>query len=122
MPGGHPCSKIVAQERHSWVIQQMALCRPRPEIARELRQREGLSRSQALRYLQRADLERCEVYSSADRAALLAQCLAGCEKALQMAIARGLPLEIVASIRTLDNLLALGASHQLQQNRPWENR
>jgi hypothetical protein len=118
---GHRCSKLVALERHSWVVQQLAANRPRPEIVRELRDREGISQPQALKYLQRAEAERCEVYSSADRAGLLTQCLAAAEKALELAQARKNPNEIVGAVRLLDNLLALGASHE-RRNRPWESR
>ena len=116
---GHRCSKIVALERHSWVVAQLAANRPRPVIVRELRAREGISQPQALKYVQRADLERCEVYSSADRAGLLSQCLAAAEKALELAQARGNPNELIGAVRLLDQLLALGASHE-RRNRPWD--
>ncbi len=116
---GHRCSKLVALERHSWVIEQLAAGRPRPQIVRDLREREGISQPQALKYLQRADAERCEVYATADRAGLLSQCLAAAEKALELAQARGNPNEIVGAVRLLDQLLALGASHE-RRNRPWE--
>jgi hypothetical protein len=120
MPG-HPCSKLVKQERHSFIITEMAKGTPRPELVRAVRQRWGISQSQALRCLQAADLERAEIYSATDRAAVLSQCLQAAEKAVQLAIARGYPNEVVGSVRLLDNLLALGASHE-RRNRPWENR
>ena len=117
---GHPCSKLVKQERHSFIIEEMAKGTPRPELVRAVRERWAISTSQALRCLQEADLERATIYSATDRAGMLSQLLQAAETAVGLAVKQGNPSAIVAAIRCLDGLLGLGASHH--KPKPWENR
>ena len=119
MPGT-PCSKIVKAERHSWIVAEMAKGTPRPALVRQVMARWGISYPQALKDLQKADLERAEIYSATDRAAMLSQLLQAAELALAKAVERGNPNEVVGCIRCLDGLLGLGASHH--KPKPWENR
>ena len=106
---GHRCSKLAKQERHSYIVVEIAKGTPRAELVRDVRERWGISTSQALRCLQEADAERAQVYGSLDRAAVLTMAVQSAEKAVQLAIARGNPNEIIGAVRLLDNLLHVGA-------------
>jgi hypothetical protein len=124
---GHRCTKIEAEARHSWIVDQIAAFRPRPEIVREVMERYGVSRPQALKYMQRADAERYQVYDSVERMDLLTTALQAAEKAVELAIARKNPNEIIGAVRLLDNLVHFGigweSNHRRSTgHRPWENR
>jgi len=117
---GHRCTKAQAEERHSWIVEQIAAFRPRPQIVRELRQRWGISQSQALRALQRADKERVQVYDSVERNEMLSMALQAAEKAVELAIARGLPTEIIGAVRLLDQLVILSPGcAERSRSKPW---
>lgn len=119
---GHRCTKIEAEERHSWIVEQIAAFRPRPVIVREVLERWGISRQQALRCMQRADKERAQVYDSVERIDLLTTALQAAEKAVELAISRKNPNEIIGAVRLLNGLT--GFSIDLSGNyhckpRPW---
>ena len=117
---GTRCTKIQAEERHCWIVQQIAAFRPRPEIVREVRQRYRVSRPQALKLMQRADAERVQVYDSVERNEMLSMALQAAEKAVELAIARGLPTEIIGSVRLLDSLVMLSPGwDDRNRSKPW---
>lgn len=119
---GHRCTKIEAEERHSWIVEQIAAFRPRPQIVREVMERYGVSRPQALKYLQRADAERFQVYDSVERMDLLTTALQAAEKAVELAIARKNPNEIIGAVRLLNNLTGFGidlSGNYDRKPKPW---
>lgn len=125
---GHRCTKAEKAERlPAWIVEQIAAFRPRTEIVREVRERWGISQPQALKDLQAADAERAQVYDSLDRVDLLTMALQAAEKAVEIAIARKNPNEIIGSVRLLDNLvhfgIGWGTNHRRStSHRPWENQ
>ena len=119
---GHRCTKIEAEERHSWIVEQIAAFRPRPVIVREVVERWGISRQQALRCMQRADKERFHVYDSVERMDLLTTALQAAEKAVELAIARKNPNEIIGSVRLLNSLTGFGidlSGNYDRKPKPW---
>jgi hypothetical protein len=102
-------SAIEMHTRVDWVLQQMAAGRPRMDLAREVRDRYGLSESQSYRLLQAADAARAAVFGQINRAAMLTGAVDSLQRAAEIALKNGQPMAVIAAVNALDRLLHFGA-------------
>lgn len=108
------CTKPEAKQRVDWMLEQLLAGRPRVELVREAQQRWGLSESQAQRIARKAVEVILSTYRQVDHEEAVGKAVHALEKAIELAVQRGQPNEITTAVKALDNLIGLGAAHQLR--------
>lgn len=86
------------------------------QVVAELAESEGISRRQARRYVSEAlDLIRGDL-DGIDRAQMLSLLVDACNRTIAMGIERHQGAVVIGAVRTLNDLLALGADTRQQRN------
>lgn len=108
------CTAAESKHRVDWALEQLLAGRPRVQLVRDIQQRWSLSPSQAQRITRKAVETILSVYQQVDHEEAVGKAVYALEKAVELAVQRGQPNEIVCAVRALDNLIGLGAAHQLR--------
>lgn len=108
------CTKAEAQHRTDWMFEQLLAGRPRVQLVRLARQKWGLSESQAQRIAKKAVEQILSTYQSVDHQEAVGKAVYALEVALELALQRKQPNEVVAAVKAMDALVGLGAAHQLR--------
>jgi hypothetical protein len=107
-------SKPEAEHRRAWVLEQLLAGRPRVDVTRETMRRWGVSESQAQKIVRQAVEVILSCYRHVDHEEAIGRAIHALEKALELAVQRGQPQEIVMAVRAMDQLIGMGADHQLK--------
>lgn len=116
-------TRAVSEQRLSWCLQQLLKCRPTCTIVSELAEREGISRRQARRYVADAYAEMvAEIEEiNLDRKQMVCQCMHALQRTIERGVSTGQGAVVIGAVRTLDQLVGLGAQHR-QQPQPYGRR
>jgi fructose-specific phosphotransferase system component IIB len=112
------CTKPEAEFRRSWALEQLLASRPRVELVREAQQRWGLSAAQAQRIVRQAVELILATYREVDQEEAVGKAVHALEVALELAVQRKQPQEIIQAVRAMDQIIGIGAAHQLRVQ-PW---
>ena len=107
-------TKPEAEHRRSWCLEQLLAGRPRVVLVREVMAQWGVSEAQAQRVVRQAVELILSTYRQVDHEEAIGRAVHALEVALELAVQRGQPQEIVLAVRAMDQLIGLGADHQLK--------
>lgn len=113
------CTKPEAEFRRSWALEQLLASRPRVEIVRDAQRRWGLSAAQSQRIVRQAVEVILATYRQVDKEEAIGKAVHALEVALELAVQRKQPQEIIQAVRAMDQIIGIGAARQ-PRVQPWD--
>ena len=104
-------TKPEAEHRRSWCLEQLLAGRPRVVVTRDVMQRWGVSESQAQKIVRQAVEVILSCYRQVDHEEAIGRAVHALEVALELAVQRKQPQEIVQAVRAMDQIIGMGANH-----------